>query len=468
MNRRIFLIVLIVLFISSSSVFSEAISIQAGINVFNDPRGGTASYVEFPFLLKRFQFDSAPVEGEDWLRGIISADLYLSDTLGNKIDSAITYFYTKADNVWEASRKDVELHNKLALYIEPGIYEISLEVTDVVSGKTGSFHYGQYVIDPLISDSLCMSDIELAKSIRYVTDSSILATSRLIKNGYEIRTSPMGVFNHSDNYIYIYAEIYNLDYSPAKSDSFTLTFQIFKGNGEPYFDFGEMLIYKPDSTAVITNRFDYSSWALGKYELRLTATDLSTGATTESAQKISIVSLPTQQPDKISISYRSPLDTASMETKTNWIRFIIDPSDWEMFQTLNDTGKYAFIIRHFDDRDPSPGTDRNEYLLDVISRFNYANNNYSSLAGVKNGWSTDRGRVLLKYGLSDEIKTASPPAVMKPLQVWYYYSLQGGVYFVFEDSQGYGNFRLVHSTAKGEIYSGGWDEVVNNYETDFD
>ncbi len=468
MIRRISLIVLIVLTIAASSVFSETISIQAGINLFNDPRGGTASYVEFPFLLKRFQFDSSPVEGEDWLRGSISAVLYLSDTLGNKIDSASTYFYIKADNVQDASRRDVEIHDKLALYIEPGIYEIFLEVTDVVSGNTGSFHYGRYKIAPLILDSLCMSDIELAKYIRYVTDSSILATSRLIKNGYEIRSSPMGVFNHTDKYIYIYAEIYNLEYSPAKSDSFTLAYQIFKDNGEPYFDFGEMMIYKPDSTAVITNRLDYSSWALGKYELRLTATDLRTGATTESAKKISIVSLPMQQPDKVLISYRSPLDTACMETKTNWIRFIINPSDWEMFQTLNDTGKYAFINRHFDDRDPSPWTGKNEYLFDVISRFNYANNNYSSLAGVTNGWSTDRGRVLLMYGLSDEIKTASPPAVTKPLQVWYYYSLQGGVYFVFEDSQGYGNFRLVHSTAKGEIYSGGWDEVVNNYETDFD
>ncbi len=468
MIRRIVLTILISWAIAASTVFSEVISIQAGINVFNDPRGGTASYVEFPFLLKRYQFETTPIEGEGWQRGTISATLYLSDMLGNKIDSASTYFYTKADNLQDASRKDVELHNKLALNIEPGIYEISLKVTDVVSGTTGSFFYGRYVIDPLISDSLCMSDIELAKSIRYVIDSSILATSRLIKNGYEIRTSPMGVFNQADKYIYIYAEIYNLEYSPAKSDSFTLSYQIFKDNGEPYFDFGKMMIYKPDSTAVITNRLDYSSWALGKYELRLTATDLSSGAAAESAKKISIVSLPTQQPDKILVSYRSPLDTASMETKKNWIRFIIDPSDWEMFQTLNDTGKYAFINRHFDDRDSSPGTDRNEYLLDVISRFNYANDTYSSLAGVKNGWNTDRGRILLKYGLSDEIKTASPPAVMKPLQVWYYYSLQGGVYFLFEDSQGYGNFRLVHSTAKGEIYSGGWDEVVNNYDTDFD
>ncbi len=466
---RIFLILLLIEVSGSAGIISsEPINIQAGINVFNDPRGGTASYVEFPFSLKRFQFAFAPMDGESWLRGIVSADLHLFDTLGNRIDSVGTYFYTRANNIREAARKDVTLHNKLTLYIEPGIYEATLNVADVTSGKVGSYLFGRFKINPLIYDSLCISDIELAENIRFVNDSSIPATSRLIKNGYEIIPSPMGIYNKADNYIYLYAEIYNLQYSPAKNDSFMLAYQIYKDNGEPYFDFGESAIKKPGSTAVITNKIDYSSWAVGKYVLKLTATDLSTGTKTESGNKFTIASLPKQKPSDLLSSYRSPLDTASMVTKTNWIRFIIGSSDWEMFETLNDTGKYAFINRHFTDRDPSPETKINEYLLGVISRFNYANDNFSSLAGTKNGWNTDRGRILLQYGLCSEIKEASPPTVTKPIQVWHYYSLQGGVYFVFEDSDGYGNFRLVHSTAKGEIYSGGWDELINSYEMDFD
>jgi len=466
---RVFLILLLLAVSAGAGTISpKLINIQAGINVFNDPRAGTASYVEFPFSLKRSQFEFSPMDGESWLRGEISADLYLFDTLGNRIDSASTYFYTRAGDMQKAAREDIELYNKLTLYIEPGIYEAMLRVTDVIGGKTGTYLFGQFEIAPLICDSLSMSNIELAQKIRIVDDSAALASSRLIKNGYEIIPSPMGIFNKIDNDLYIYAELYNLQFSPGRNDSFMLACQIYKENGEPYFDFGEMAIIKPGSTAVITNRIDYSSWAVGKYELKLTATDLSTGAKAESRNKFAIASITRKKPSDYSLSsYRSPLDTASMATKTHWIRFIVSSSDWEMFESLNDAGKDAFIDRYFADRDPSPKTKINEYLLDVISRFNYANDNFSSLAGTRNGWNTDRGRILLKYGLSDEIKEASPPSVTKPIQVWYYYSIQGGVYFVFEDTRGYGNYRLVHSTAKGEIYSGGWDEIINNYELDF-
>lgn len=468
MYRRIILILLGIVFGGAISGFSEVINIRAGLNIFNDPRGGVASYVEFPFSVKRFQFDFTLMEGENWRRGIISADLYLTDTLGHRIDSVSTYFYTRVNTILEAAREDVRIHNKLTLYIDPGVYEAALIVTDVNGGKAGTYYYGRFEIDPLIFDSLCFSDIELAKSILIVNDSAVQMNSRLIKNGYEIIPSPMGIYNKPDDYLYIYAEIYNLQYSPAGNDSLTLTYQILKENGEIYFDYGEMSIYKPGSTAVITNKFDYSSWALGKYELKIIATDLSAGTTTSAQTKFSIVSLPANQPSYVFSQYISPLDTAGLETKTNWIRFIVEPSEWEMFLTLNDTGKYAFINRHFDDRDPSPGTKINEYFLDVLSRFKYANDNFSSLAGIKNGWNTDRGRVMLKYGLNDEIKTVSLPSVLKPLQVWYYYSIQGSVYFIFEDSRGYGNYRLVHSTAKGELFSGGWDELINSYELEFD
>ncbi|MCP4704030.1 MAG: GWxTD domain-containing protein [candidate division Zixibacteria bacterium] len=467
MFGRLFYIILILFLLVASSVFSETIGIQAGINVFNDPRGGTASYVEFPFSVKRYQFDFQSMGGENWLRASITANLFLTDTLGNKIDSVGTIFHTRVDNIQEASQKDVELFNKLVLYIEPGVYKAILNITDANDGKKSSFSYERFKINRIISDSLCMSDIELAKNIRFVTDSSLLTTSRFIKNGYDIIPAPMGIFNSSDTYVYIYAELYNLHYPSAANDSFALTYQIYKETGEIYFDFGKMTHPKPGSSAVITNRIDYSSWALGKYELRITATDIETGAKAKSVRSISIVTLP-KQSEKIAITFRSPLDTASLETKSNWIRYIIDASDWEMFETLNDTGKSAFIERHFSDFDPSRDTPLNEYLLDVISRFNYANKYYSSLAGVKNGWKSDRGRVLLKYGLSDEIKTASPPSVLKPIEVWYYYSLQGGVNFVFEDSRGYSNYRLVHSNAKSEIYSAAYEEVINNYDTVFD
>ncbi len=43
-----------------------------------------------------------------------------------------------------------------------------------------------------------------------------------------------------------------------------------------------------------------------------------------------------------------------------------------------------------------------------------------------------------------------------------YRAVQGGVLFIFEDISGYGDFRLVHSTASGEIFDAKWNQKVKD------
>ncbi|HET9135533.1 MAG TPA: GWxTD domain-containing protein [Candidatus Kapabacteria bacterium] len=78
------------------------------------------------------------------------------------------------------------------------------------------------------------------------------------------------------------------------------------------------------------------------------------------------------------------------------------------------------------------------------------------------GWKTSRGRVLIEYGVPDEIQRQSFSIDTKPYFIWEYagrnIALQSGsrAQFVFVDKQGGGNFVLVSSNAKGETYEADW------------
>ncbi len=456
------------LIVSALDLPEATIEIQAGVNIYNDPSGGTASYVEFPFSVNRSQFEFVPIEGTKLFKAAISAKLTISDSLDNKVDSAVTYFFTKVNDPDEAALKDIRLYNYLSLFLEPGFYKGELIVSDAIGETKGNFYFDRIVVDEINRDDLSISDIEFAHKIKVVDQASSGESSRLVKNGLEIIPNPAGIFSEIDTILFIYAELYNLKYQVDKNDSFAVIYRVYDSVGAIYFDYGEIKYQKPGSSAVITNVFDFSSWTPGKYKMELTVKDYETGLMAESSREFSIYSRPDPLLAGAGSLFVSPLDTASLTMKTQWVKFLLEQSELTLFESLNDTGKAEFITQFFKSRDPYPETKKNEYLQDIITRFRYANNHFSSLANVSNGWQTDRGRVLIKYGLSDDMNEASTPTISRAWQVWHYYSIQGGVYFVFEDSDGYGDYRLVHSTAKGEIYSQVWADLIKNNEIELE
>ena len=74
----------------------------------------------------------------------------------------------------------------------------------------------------------------------------------------------------------------------------------------------------------------------------------------------------------------------------------------------------------------------------------------------REGWRTDRGRVMLVYGKPDEVERFPFSSDNKAYEVWHYFSLQGGIDFIFVDRRDMGDYELVHSTARGELYDPDW------------
>jgi len=124
-----------------------------------------------------------------------------------------------------------------------------------------------------------------------------------------------------------------------------------------------------------------------------------------------------------------------------------------------------FWHRFWKDRDPSPGTPDNEFKNEHMRRMNYANERFSvGFEDRTNGWRTDMGRIYIVYGEPNNIErypfTPSRPAA----EIWTYDHLtgQGQVYFLFVDETGYGEYNMVHSTARGERRSTDWETKIND------
>ncbi len=91
-------------------------------------------------------------------------------------------------------------------------------------------------------------------------------------------------------------------------------------------------------------------------------------------------------------------------------------------------------------------------------RIAQANQRFSSMR--KEGWKTDRGRVLIMYGDPSEVDRKHSTESSKPYEIWYYYQIENGVQFIFIDRTGFGDYVLVHSTKRGELEDDSWEQYL--------
>jgi GWxTD domain-containing protein len=105
-----------------------------------------------------------------------------------------------------------------------------------------------------------------------------------------------------------------------------------------------------------------------------------------------------------------------------------------------------------------------KYMIEVEK----TNNSFGSI-NLK-GYRSDRGRVYLQYGPPDQIAEDFHDPTSWPYQIWQYYKLgnQTNRKFVFYNTElGTTNFRLLHSTATGELSEPAWDLVLHGRSQQF-
>ncbi len=131
------------------------------------------------------------------------------------------------------------------------------------------------------------------------------------------------------------------------------------------------------------------------------------------------------------------LDPESREFLSK-VRYIITKEEREAFPRVAPADRPQFIKDFWARRDPTPGTETNEFQDGYYRRIEEANKLFKE--GSTEGWLQERGRIYITLGPPDNRETY-PRGVdlySKPQEVWWY----GNYPVVFVDENWSGNYQL--------------------------
>jgi len=134
--------------------------------------------------------------------------------------------------------------------------------------------------------------------------------------------------------------------------------------------------------------------------------------------------------------------------------YIITPKEREVFLKLRtDKEREIFIEAFWKQRDPSPGTPKNEFREEHYRRLNYADKIYGRSTPLP-GWKTDRGRIYIILGDPKNIEKYDNVNGVYPTEIWFYLgdSSQGlptGFNVIFFKENGTGDYILYSPTQNG-------------------
>jgi len=426
-----------------------------------NPELDTVVLVEFPFTLNRHEFEFfRPDTLDDRLFARIYSQVVLFGMDGLPIDSAKTYFSATVSDSIEAATDGIKLFNRMGLLVKPGIYTARVTVIDVSSKKKGEFFFDRILVGSPNKDALVISGVCLAYDITYVGDNSVSGASRTVKSGFDVLYNPLRIYGIEDTTIYLYAELYNLDYEADRSTDYTLTYAVLDSEGNWLRELGTRTRQKAGTTAVVVESFDIGGWPSDIYSLRIAASDRFSGKVDTQMVAFRIIS----PADLIAVrETEKPVDdgydTLSLEVKQQIVFHLLNPVERKFLKTLNDTGKESYLEQYWREHDSNPETEIIENRLDMLEDYIHCNRFFSTSLEKNDGWQTDRGRVYMTYGpWEDRDDVQTPQAMSAPFIIWYYHSMQEGLVFVFEDLHGIQDYTLVHSNADGERFDEQWGE----------
>ncbi|MDD8027747.1 MAG: GWxTD domain-containing protein [Acidobacteriota bacterium] len=133
-----------------------------------------------------------------------------------------------------------------------------------------------------------------------------------------------------------------------------------------------------------------------------------------------------------------------------WLKlttYVMTDKEKAVFLELaNDRERDIFIEAFWRIRDPTPGTPANEFKEEHLRRVAEANRRYRG-GSTREGWMTDRGRMLIILGTPATVETIGGSAELVPTELWSYYGdpakgLPNHFVLVFYQRGGAGEYRL--------------------------
>jgi len=429
--------------------------------------------LNFEFDYARFNYDSASVYLEFYYE-LNPNNMKLTATDKGALIEAIVHLELKNNVTNEfAINKDWKIQHiidqtendsiprsvgdLLGFVVPAGKYSLKLFIKDSENPDLNKTINETIVIEPNKSGNFYISDIEIARNIK-VDDAD--KNSIFYKNSMEIIPNAAMLYSHQFPALFYYTELYNLQLGDA-SKEFSLRKNLYNSSGVAVFR-GTKIIKQSSSAVVEYGVINLSKYPTDSYSLELSLVDPSTNKAFVSTKRFYFYNpnvVDAGKPAGVNAGViGSEFGLYTLEECNSMFasaKYLASQKEIDQFSKLDSLhAKREFLYNFWNERDDNPATSKNEFKEEYMKRVSLANKSFSRMN--KEGYMTDRGRVLLIFGEPDQKDFFPSESNMKPYEVWFYSQIEGGVSFIFGDISGFGNYELLHSTKRGELQDDNW------------
>jgi GWxTD domain-containing protein len=295
-----------------------------------------------------------------------------------------------------------------------------------------------------------LSDIALASIIRQGVKGGLF-----YKNTLDVVPN-VGSMYSEDQKVFYYCEAYSL-LAGNDTSGFVVRTNVYDAVGKEIIS-RDRPKRRVAESSVIVDQFPVKNLRTGSYTMMVSLLDSANKVLTSSGRKLFVYN-PTLGVDSSLLASSSSLpmpqfmsmDSTELDREFNWARYEASDNEKTQYKALSGTqSKRKFMSDFWRHRDVGR---RDEYL----SRVAYANANFKIM--TREGYRTDRGRVMIMYGPPDDVERHPSETDTRPYEIWSFNNIQGGVIFVFVLRNAAGDYELVHSTHRNELHDENWDRV---------
>jgi len=327
-------------------------------------------------------------------------------------------------------------------YLTPGSYNISIVVSGPKGVSAGTLE-SDFDVKQIDNNSFSLSDVQLVFKTEDETENKLFRKAG--KNVFPNVWRRYGVLNPKLTFYY---EVYGID--TTVSEPLLVDYTIINEAKAIAKKISAIELKREGKQRSVLQALDISNLSSSLYNLEIIVTDPKSDKRTTQNKKFEVI-----QFDRYSST--QSLSEEDIELFDELFSYIAEDIEYNQYKKLNDSEKGNFILNYWKSKDPNPSTPENEYLLKVIEKFNYANKNFSW--SDQPGWKSDRGRVLIKYGMPTNIESHQSEPNTVPYEIWTY-QLEKNYSFVFADRRTTGKYTLIHSDMIGEVSDPSWINLI--------
>ncbi len=297
------------------------------------------------------------------------------------------------------------IHKKMLLKAPPGRYQFSLKLINsdgkVLVEERDSIRLTDFSV------GLQISDLILADQVDCLEGSYVIN----VRNAFSQQKSDMGL-------------LFEL-YPPMDADSVRVQLDLRDLNGHSVHTESQIRAAKPILGACFSLKEIIKK--PGEYQIRIQASSGSLSARAEHKFMVFWGDAQSQ--------------LGSLDLAIEQLALIAKGSTIREMRAASPQEREKLYEAFWEKRDPDPATPENELRDEFFFRIDLANRQFAEPMVNREGWRSDRGRILIQYGQPDDIERQAAEMYSPAVEIWSYTKPHRR--FIFVDRSGNGEFRLV-------------------------